>query len=325
MAFPYYTIYTFLKDLLRLKVGYDKYNQPHYVDFYPIQDFVCDFQMDFCQFEIKTRTYLNELDNLFKNGSQYTLKNKFDDFNKFMVGHMLQSCGKVKYYLERYFSYKYASCLPRVTIKIPYYHGDYIQDFYRSDSDVKECFLASNNSAFKDILEYGQYYISNNVPLDVKKSRYDNLRINNNLVNEYKLPNFVNMWLMHKFISQPDCDTKWSRCWYKYSTFSDTDEARPQSVYKSLLVIPMTIKSAQISDELNDGLGLNMNMYDPNRTKKLMFGFLCIDHPHHDYFNIDIDPRVGYIYADLLSYYFIKRSESINTSIYNNIYRYFDN
>ncbi len=320
MSFPYFTIYTFLKDLLRLQIGFDKYNYPNNVSFYPVQNFVCAFQMDFCQFEIKTRAYLNELDSLLKYSSQNDLKSKFDNFNNFMVDHMLQFCGKVKNCLEAYFDYKHASRPPRVTIKIPYYYGDYIQDFYRSDSDIKECFLASNNSAFKEIFEDGQYYISNNIPLDVRKNRYDNLRINNNLVNEYKMPNLVNRWFIHKFITQPDYDTKWSRCWYKYSTYSTTDEARPQFVYKSLLVIPMTIKSAQILDEFNDKLGLNIDMSDPDRTKKLMFGFLCIDHPHYNYFNHKIDPRIGYICADLLSHYFIKRSEAINTCVYNNIY-----
>ncbi len=118
---------------------------------------------------------------------------------------------------------------------------------------------------------------------------------------------------MGSIIGQKETDIDWQNCWEKFTNQTPC----PNSFYKSTLVIPMTLRNETFSREF-EKLVLNGDKNKAN--KKTMFGFLCIDHRHTDYFNLDSDVRIGYIFADILSLFLIVRKICIIKSpIYDEI------
>ena len=69
----------------------------------------------------------------------------------------------------------------------------------------------------------------------------------------------------------------------------------------------MTLWNNQISDEFRKAVRIG-------NIGRTIFGYLCIDHADAGYFNENVDSRIGYAIADLLSMYLFSRMIYIEVS-----------
>ncbi len=268
-----------------------------------IQDCVCDLQGLLAQYitvAAKKHMHLKDAD---ENSSVEDLQERYDDLNSYLNESMSESYDITHKYLKKYFKgrSKYSS---RITLKAPYGENS-ITDLFRKDKSPFDAFDIDDNTAFESIKNNGQYFICNDIPDAVRKEKYKNKRINlQNARQNYELPGWFKKQSF-KFLGQKEEDTKWESYWI------NTSENRPdtESCYKSTIVIPLTLINATLSKEFKEYLSSENEEYDEDndKFKKLMFGFLCIDHRHINYFNHGEDIRICYIIADILSLFLITR------------------
>lgn len=156
----------------------------------------------------------------------------------------------------------------------------------------------SENTGFQYVFNNGRYYLCPDIPSKAKGGYYINPRLQNHLARNYNPPRKA-------FIKKEAIDTAWCDCWVRGSS---TPAEWERSCYKSTLIVPMTLINNDLDDEFKKDF-FNSSFHD-NRT---IIGYLCFDHPIIDYFNENIDVKLGYIFADILSLYFY--SAYIHTTI----------
>lgn len=313
-AFLYYLAKYFLD-----RFSSDKRVRPLNKDLYRVGRGVCKIQLDYPQVEIMVRNRISEIEKAiqdfdqakneeYRNNKREEIKQQERDLKRFIVRRTRDTCNVAikKYLLEFFVSYKKSDIPPRLTLKVPVGNNT-VADFWRerggeiSDDHVPTNVKDDRNSAFSDIIGYGGYALYNDIPCFIQKGDYCNERIDSGAVKKfYKRPNFFSR-IWHKIYAQPESDEKWDECWH------DGVEGDNRSTYKSTLVIPATLLGAEsVDQEVAGTLGIEYNSNTQNeQNRKWIFGFLCIDHPHYDYFNNYKDVVAGYIFADLLCLYLI--------------------
>lgn len=198
-------------------------------------------------------------------------------------------------YMEGYFQGR-SEIQPRITVKA--YRDDKIVDVYRKGSEYFSKYHLDQNTGFKQVYESGSYYICNNIPREVEKGRYINPRLDNKKVLDY---------LKLKDITKELDEQRWIDCWVGNHLEKDDQiiRATEESCYRSTLIVPMTLIN-------NDGVSLDFKRHfeipspSGSRVGRAVYGFLCFDHREKDYFDAQIDCKFGYIFADILSLYFIE-------------------
>lgn len=146
------------------------------------------------------------------------------------------------------------------------------------------------NTGFRWIKETGRYFCCPDIPAWAKDRKYVNPRLNGEGVKLYRSPNFFARILYND-------DQEWIKCWKQQG------EETPNVLldcYKSTLIIPMTLMNNQIDPEFQ-------RITSIGQVGRTHFGFLCFDHQETRFFNERSDVEIGYIFADLLSLYFITR------------------
>lgn len=266
-----------------------------------INECVCELQASLAQYIVISSVKHMKIKNAVQNKDDNEIVIALKELDKYLW-HSLEGALNIAHkYLLKYFSNR-SKYPPRITMKAPY-KKDLIVDLYRKDKSPYESFMVTENSAFKEIKETGSYYICNNIPQYVIDEKYQNKRIDGRFVrNNYEPPGkILSMW--QAVTGQPGADVSWENCWDK-----DT-QTRPHSgsCYKSTMVIPMTLINATLSRDFINYLFGEREAKDDDKYEKLMFGFLCVDHRHTDYFNRQDDVRIGYIVADILSLFLIVR------------------
>lgn len=179
---------------------------------------------------------------------------------------------------------------PRFCIKANY--QDRIIELFR-DKQVKYYtdYETENNTGFFKVKEEGKYYLCNNIPKDYLNGKYCTPRLKTISDSKYS-PSFIkNLMNSQSIISN---DIHWQNCWV------DDCDANNDAFYKSTLIIPMTLLNNELSIQYK--ILININKLD-----RTIFGFLCMDHVNTNYFNESSDIDMGYIIADLLSFFLINR------------------
>lgn len=180
-----------------------------------------------------------------------------------------------------------------------------IVDVFREDGGSSDLiYNVSENTGFKSVQDDGKFYICNNIPLAVKNKEYLNPRINTELAMRYK-KNFI-LKIRDK-IRRVNYDEKWASCWYDYKK----EKENWPSCYKSTLIVPMTLINNHQSSKF-----IQNTMVGVSKDARSIYGFLCFDHIDIDYFS-ENDINVGYMIADLLSFYMIN---SLNFTEYSSTY-----
>ncbi|NOZ84177.1 MAG: hypothetical protein GXP60_05140 [Epsilonproteobacteria bacterium] len=268
-----------------------------------LNELVCELQSILAQYFVVAAIKHIALEEAVNAANLDQITEKKKDIDLFLWEKLLESFSISEKYVLKYYDQR-SKYTPRVTIKAPYENNKII-DLYRKDRCPFTEFDINDNTAFKKIQETGRFYICNNIPQAVKDEQYKNKRINGQFVRtNYKFPNqLISIW--NKLRDLPEVDSSWEVCWD-----TDSKNVRPytESCYKSTLVVPMTLVNASLCREFKEYMFGDTKIVQSNsQYKKLMFGFLCIDHRHINYFNYDLDTRFGYIIADILSLFLVVR------------------
>lgn len=199
-----------------------------------------------------------------------------------------------------------SSIAPRICIKANHISEedgtDYIVDVFRDDQSVpRSKFPLSANSGFQKIRANGVFFLCNDTTAVNKNTgelEYRNSRIDVQRVIKYKKP---------QKNSFPDLE--WAQCWKDFSPSNPSHEeslVALRSFYKATLVVPITVTNHYFRDDFRRLLHIE-------KMERAIFGYLCFDHVLENYFQPE-DIEVGYIFADLMSLYFVTRFEHVTLS-----------
>lgn len=224
------------------------------------------------------------------------LKELLDDLERYVSSEFCSICDVNFSYIHKYFENR-SYQPPRICIKLS--QNDCIVDPNIRDngSYITPAHYVSENTGFYNVDRSGKWFLCNDIPSEAKVGNYRNVRLQDHLVRNYKTPSFY--WLRSK-LSKNFIDREWANCWTTMSeNGNDSIRPRVEACYKSTLIIPMTLIGNSLSAEFKNKFDI-MQFHE-----KAIFGFLCFDHQHADYFEEHNDVRMGYIFADLLSLYLV--------------------
>jgi len=203
-------------------------------------------------------------------------------------------------HLINYFKLTHSSSLlPRMCIKDTIEKGGkkYIIDIFREDGGRSSIqYTISENTGFHSVERDGRFFLCNDIPSAVKTGNYINPRLDLLAAKKYKSPGRMD----RIFRDKQKLNIAWAECWSDFSHEKDNSS----SCYKSTLIVPMTLVNCHLGKEFSRDTVIG-------KSQRQIYGFLCFDHPHKDYFN-ENDINIGYIFADLLSFYQINQ-HSITT------------
>lgn len=203
-------------------------------------------------------------------------------------------------HMSEYF-HKRATHEPRIVVKI--IDGENIADLWRAKYEYMTQYGVSENTGFEKVYETGGFFLCNDIPQDAANDKYNNPRLNNTKVRTYLKDT--------KSLKNDRDNERWIDCWVKneYKKGNETVRKQPsaESCYKSTLVIPMTlINNEGISGEFREHFKIPPQSPDKNLGRAI-YGFLCFDHREVHYFHNELDVKMGYIFADLISLYLIEQ------------------
>lgn len=241
-------------------------------------------------------------------GDLKTAEVKFNDINHDLPELFKSAWRSTVIYLNNFFPAIHKSNhLPRMCIKgTNTVDGQMnIVDIFREDCGKSSLsYGLSKNTGFQSVATEGSYYICNDIPTLFKDGGYKNPRLDTLAVGKYKNN------LMHRIklaCSKNNFDEDWAKCWKDYSA----EKENVASCYKSTLIIPMTLKNNPQSSQF-----INGTMVGLHKESRAIYGFLCFDHIEKNYFTSH-DVNIGYVIADLLSFYMINH---LNFTSYSTTY-----
>lgn len=200
-------------------------------------------------------------------------------------------CEKNGEYIEQYFSGRKK---PRICIKssLGLDDNDFVTDIYRNkNGKISDKISLDSNAGFKHILDTGKYYLCNNIPESAKREEYFNPRLNAKAAKIYSPPRFM----AARKALRLSVNDNWCDCWSGYGATPPTVEA----CYKSTMIVPISLSDRQTSDRLFHSLFPQ----EARTANRILFGYLCLDSTEVDFFTNE-DIAIGYIFADLISFYF---------------------
>lgn len=278
-----------------------------YPDYALHKDIICDFQGDYAQFSLSvanTHKIMKEALSA-KNGQLSDEVIKAHSHIKQELALGLTNAWMRSYeYLENYFEdRKYH--LPNINFKTTDSDdGEKITPLFRNKiktrGDLKSSFTPTSNTGFNKIVHRNaRYYCQNNIP-KVAKANYENGRLNKDSVKNYRLDTYT---------FQPDgqVDKEWIECWHDYKEHFTAEVTKDivdkklktktnicSRYYKSVLIVPLTLKGCYTTRELEKVTTLK---------KSTIYGYIAVEHHDAEYFIEEKDSKMLFLLADLLSLY----------------------
>lgn len=199
---------------------------------------------------------------------------------------------------------------PRVVVKA--FNNEKIVDVYRNQPKYYTEYGVEENTGFDHVHNTGQYFICNDIPSEAAKDEYFNPRLINKHVRAY-------LEQVNRNNGKHD-QSRWIDCWVPQLSSSDQKSFKPSpdSCYKSTLIVPMTLLN---NEGLSDDFCVHFKIprvHSDTDIGRAVYGFLCFDHTDVNYFQDPLDIKVGYIFADLLSLFFI---EHLNYTQYSTTFQ----
>lgn len=269
-----------------------------------IKDSVCKHQRQIVEYVFEaTAKHINIQQNLNANNTQ-NLYEICRDFDIFLMNRLRKAFVTTQEQLQNYYNlrdnhiYKSHRIKPRLCFKSYRNEDKKIHDVFRNFSNP---FLINNNTGFIEVNNYRKFYISYNIPKEAKDRKYKNSRLKMNMVDRYTP-------YENEDYFENGNDTEWQSCWKGYKK-GNGNKVIPESCYKSTLIIPISLVYEHLSEFVLKRLKIDES-FDGT-----LFGYLCLDHQCQEYFSENMpDVDIGYILADMLSFYIIARI-SYRTSV----------
>lgn len=227
------------------------------------------------------------------------LRDELDELNKYLYNNLIDVIGINHKHIMTYFEGR-SEHYPRIVIKGFNGVTKTIVDIYRTKTEYYTTYPVSDNTGFSHVYDKGTCFLCNDIPAKAARDQYFNPRLINQKVRDY---------LEAVKRGEANIDEKWFDCWTKtdYGSSKKSLPPSPESCYRSTLIIPMTlINNEGLSQEFRDHFKIPPPPSD-KETGRAVYAFLCFDHRETDFFIDPIDIKMGYIFADLLSLYFIER------------------
>ena len=273
-----------------------------------LNDFVCYNQGKIASYSFE----LSELHKMVKN----ELNSDNHDLNKlkeYCINLMNYSIDKfkseVKYnyneYVVRYFKNR-GEHIPRMTVKAVSKNYGLI-DLFRLHKRYFTNYNATENKGIGHIFSTGKYFLCNNIPLAAYNGGYYNARLKN--IEVVKYINYLKAHDLDENKAKHDSTAKklWMDCWVNKGIKDDKREVKidltPEECYKSTLIIPITLINNEISDHLRSHFEIPKEELSQSEIARSIYAFLCFDNQNVNYFIEDIDVKIGYLFADILSLY----------------------
>jgi YHS domain-containing protein len=212
---------------------------------------------------------------------------------------------KICEFLREYFSKDYCSKRSKIPLRvsIKVIANNEIVSLRRFPEnrfeDVQS--LVSENSAFDALRSGEKFYFCNSIPKEILNG-YKNNRIDVSKAKEY-VQRLINGEIKP---IQDDIDEEWVKCWNQVTIKLSGDKVEPprESCYKSTIALPIFFNAESLtSNEFKTFFHLDRTEH--LNAKKLILGYLCLDHPLENYFQQETDVGIGYIFSKILSLYMI--------------------
>lgn len=239
---------------------------------------------------------------LLNNAKQSKLGKDRSNLENFLNRNLIQISKKNFDFIERYFQGRHATS-PRICIKVNVIHNEGVEQIepILRDTQVKYVsdYLLSTNTGFIYVKSNGKYFLCNNIPASIATGEYVNARIDKAAAIKY-FNNVNKKRTVNGNATEIVYDSDWSECWLSCSETGKKVED-PKSCYKSTLIIPLTLWNNRLEPLFFEKIGAK------TKDGRSIFGYLCLDHISENYFNSS-DVDMGYIFADILSLYWMTRS-----------------
>lgn len=266
-----------------------------------IKNAVCYNQGRYIQFEYLLGLNHKDLkDSIKARDNTPNILSKLNELTQYIENELqtISNCN-FKYLLDYFRMQDRSKFQPRICIKGT--KDGKITDLYRSSA--REYFVpehsVESNSGFEYVVNEGIFFICNNIPNEAKYGRYRNPRLDDNRVRNYNPKRTL--------FRKDKEDLEWHQCWKNEDNIS---AGWHRSCYKSTLIVPMTLINNDLSPDFKKRF-----FTEQQKDNRTIWGFLCFDHPNINYFNEKSDINMGYIFADILSLYYV--SAYIHTEISN--------
>jgi hypothetical protein len=155
----------------------------------------------------------------------------------------------------------------------------------------------SENTGFSQVMKSGDHFLCNDIPQSILNGEYKNSRVNADKLKSYSM-------------QKPDesiDDKDWEDCWEKISE-NNTDK----KCYKSTLIVPMMLETELLSESLVQYLK------PANKSKEILLGFLCLDHPSSGFFD-EIGVDICKIFSDTMSLFLFQQlNNTLLSTTYDN-------
>lgn len=274
-----------------------------------LKEFVCYNQGKFASYSFE----LGELHKIIKNelnSEKPDLSKLKENCIKLLNYSIDQFKSEVKYnyneYIMRYFKNR-AEYMPRMTVKAC--NNKQSIDLFRLHKRYFTNYESNENRGFQRIFSTGKYFLCNNIPLETAKGDYYNPRLKSIKVVSYI--NYMKEHSLNEHKAKHDNTAKklWMDCWVNEGIEDDKREVRidptHEECYKSTLIIPITLINSEISNNLRAHFDIPKVELSQDEIARSIYAFLCFDHQDISYFIKDIDVKIGYLFADILSLYLL--------------------
>ncbi len=227
-----------------------------------------------------------------------TLKNHCIDLKNHLHGNFKKICEENFSKHIKYFFIGRSQYDVRMTVK-GCSRDDKIVDLFRLHYEYATAYSPGENKGFQHVQNRGSYYLCNNIPQVAADDDYFNPR----LINE-KARTYVKD-IQENGIAQDDLD-RWINCWIPNKKGDEIVDPSPESCYKSTLIIPITlINNEGLSEAFRNHFKIPRAPRSPDGIARAVYGLLCFDHREANFFIKEIDVKIGYIIADILSLYLV--------------------
>lgn len=249
------------------------------------------------------------------------LKEDSDKLKKFLYDKLIEAITLNVKLFRQYFSSR-GKTPPRIIVKAFSAINNNIEDIYRMRYEYYTAYPVDANTGFFHVHKHGTYFLCNDIPSAAARDNYLNPRLISSKVREYL------KYRKHlKIENNPDDkdldQKKWIDCWMT-NEYPDSTIVPPsaESCYRSTLIIPLTLlNNERLSEEFKDHFKIpklnSLPKVGPNESEekaRAVYSFLCLDHQEENYFKDPLDINIGYIFADLISLYYV---ENLNYTEYS--------
>jgi len=285
-----------------------------------IRDVMCFNQGEIIQYFYTAGELHKEIKRSYRNKNSKKAKQKLDSLDNFFdTGIRNVLLENFRMAAKTFALEKGPDNLPRMCFKYNYYEQQGGEQYIGTYNIGQEAYRSSfkcrvqENSASAFVEENGYYYIKNDLPSEAKAKNYENPRLDLGKVDVYTPP--YNLKPFVPFAGRQPPDTSWAKCWKPHpGKNKQIIQPPPVSCYKSTLVVPSTLKNNRLSNQFWEKIaakGKGSDFFrlrdgiDQSQVVRQIYGYFCLDSPEIGYFNEGFDVDFGYLFADIISIFYI--------------------